>query len=106
VSEAGDRLGFLCESFDERRVVGVIGRQNLDRDVTVQIGVERPEYGGHPARPFCSTTRYLPRMLPGGNETKSEVLRLKPTRLYLDEEVSEIANRHEADWVVGVLIQL
>jgi hypothetical protein len=45
-------------------------------------------------------------MLPGGNETKSEVLRLKPTRLYLDEEVSEIANRHEADWVVGVLIQL
>ena len=59
-----------------------------------------------PPRPFCSTTRYLPRLLPRGNETKSEVLRLKPTRLYLDEEVSEIANRHEADWVVGVLIQL
>ena len=51
MSEAGDRLGFLCESFDERRVVGVVGRQNLDRDVTVQIGVERPEYGGHPSAP-------------------------------------------------------
>ena len=47
--EPGRGAAFLVEPLDDLGVVGLLGREDLERDVAVEPGVERPEDRPHPA---------------------------------------------------------
>ena len=49
MTEAGHRLGLLPEPVEERRVLVVEGRQDLDGDVSVEVRVVGPKNRGHAA---------------------------------------------------------
>ncbi len=51
VVELGGRSALLIEPLDDLGVVGLVGRQELERDFAVELGVVRAEDGAHPAGP-------------------------------------------------------
>ena len=51
VIQRGEDLGFALEAREPFRIGGNRGRQNLDRDLTFQLGVCRPKHLPHPAFP-------------------------------------------------------
>jgi len=54
VIELGGGPGFLVKAFDVFLILGQVGRQDLQRDKAIQLGVAGTQDGGHAAGAICS----------------------------------------------------